>query len=188
MDGIFMEALQSAELLVLNWIQGNLRCELLDTFFSAFTALCDHGELWIALSVVLLLCKKRRIEGFCLGAGQLTNLLITNLTLKPLVGRIRPFSVNTAVELLVAMPADASFPSGHTACSFAAAAALKAVGSPLWKPAVVVAGLMGLSRLYLYVHWPTDILGGMAVGWIAGWLGARVVILVALKRASRGSW
>ena len=112
------------------------------------------------------------------------NLVITNLTLKPLVGRIRPFAVNTAVELLIAMPGDASFPSGHTACSFAAVAALKAAGSPLWKPALLVAVLMGLSRLYLYVHWPTDVLGGMVVGWFAGWIGARLVQLIHEKRKS----
>lgn len=179
-----MEALQTTELAILNWIQGNLRCGLLDAFFPVFTTLCNHGELWIALSIVLLLRKGRRMDGLCLGAGELTNLVITNLTLKPLIGRIRPFAVNTVAELLIAMPGDASFPSGHTACSFAAAAALKAVGSPLWKPVAGVAVLMGISRLYLYVHWPTDILGGMVIGWFAGWLGARVVLLAAEKLAS----
>lgn len=176
-----METLQTIEIAVLNWMQSYLRCDALDVFFSTFTSLCNHGELWIILTVCLLLWKNHRKTGLCLGVGQLTNLLITNLTLKPLVGRIRPFAVNTAVELLIAMPGDASFPSGHTACSFAAAAALKTEGSSRWKPTLFVAVLMGLSRLYLYVHWPTDILGGIAVGWFAGWFGARLVQMIHEK-------
>ena len=83
--------------------------------------------------------------------------------------------VNSAVELLVAVPADASFPSGHTAASFAAVFALYFSGSPLWRPAAVLASLIAFSRLYLYVHWPTDILGGILLGMAVGWLGAKLV-------------
>lgn len=102
------------------------------------------------------------------------DLICCNIVLKPLVGRVRPFLVNTAVELLTAPPADASFPSGHTAASFAAVFALRASGSPLWKPALVLAAGIAFSRLYLYVHWPTDVLGGILVGAAAGWAGARL--------------
>ena len=76
------------------------------------------------------------------------------------------------VELLVPPPTDASFPSGHTAASFAAVFALKASGSPLWKPALAVAVAMAFSRLYLYVHWPSDVLFGALVGAAAGFIGA----------------
>ena len=180
-----MYALQTLEFSILDQIQAVFQCAFLDSFFPAFTALCNHGELWIVLAVLLLLTKRHRKTGCCLGAAQITNLVITNLTLKPLIGRIRPFAVNTAVELLIAMPGDASFPSGHTACSFAAVAALKAAGHPIWKGAALIAVLMGLSRLYLYVHWPTDILGGALVGWLAGWLGAKMVLVSADRLASR---
>jgi len=180
-----METLQTIELAVLDWMQEYLRSDLMDAFFPAFTSLCNAAELWIALAVIFVLLRRHRIAGLSVGAGLLTNLVITNLTLKPLIGRIRPFAVNTAVELLIAMPGSASFPSGHTACSFAAVAALKAAGSPFWKPALPVAVLMGLSRMYLYVHWPTDILGGAVIGWFAGWLGARLVLLAAEKIRAR---
>ena len=167
--------MQQTELAILDWMQTHLRCGALDAFFPWFTSLANHGEVWIALAVLLLFWKKTRQTGLSVGAGLVLDYAVCNLTLKPLIGRIRPFVVNTAVELLVAAPTDASFPSGHTAVSFAAAGALYGAGSPLWKPAAVAAALMAVSRLYLYVHWPTDILGGMAVGWLCGLLGAKIV-------------
>ena len=96
--------------------------------------------------------------------------------------------MNPLVELLVAPPLDASFPSGHTAAAFAVVFALKTSGSPLWKPAAVWAVLMAFSRLYLYVHWPTDILGGIILGAIVGWGGAKLVRIakVYLKRKKAG--
>ena len=101
------------------------------------------------------------------------NLVSCNLLLKPLVGRLRPFTVQ-AVDLLIPPPGDFSFPSGHTAVSFAAVFALKASGSPLWKPALAMALVLAFSRLYLYVHWPSDVLGGAVLGAAVGWAGARL--------------
>lgn len=167
--------MQQFELAILDWIQLYVRCPVLDRIVPVFTRLNDHGEIWIVLAVVLLLFKKHRQSGLSVGAGLLIDLVVCNLALKPLIGRVRPFLVNTAVELLVEAPSSASFPSGHTASSFAAAGALWAMGNPLWKPTVVAAALMAASRMYLYVHWPTDILGGIAVGWLCGVLGARLV-------------
>ena len=112
--------LQTVELAILDWIRGALRSDALDAFFPWFTSLANHGEIWIALAVLLLFWKKTRRAGLSVGAGLLLDYAVCNLTLKPLIGRIRPFAVNAAVELLVAAPTDASFPSGHTAVSFAA--------------------------------------------------------------------
>lgn len=167
--------MQQLELAILDWIQKYLRSPVMDTLVPMFTKLNDNGEIWIILAVLLFLLKKHRQAGLSVGAGLLLNLVVCNWTLKPLVGRIRPFMVNTAVELLVKAPSSASFPSGHTASSFAVVGALWAVKHPLWKPAAVVAALMAFSRLYLYVHWPTDILGGIVVGWLCGWFGAKLV-------------
>jgi undecaprenyl-diphosphatase len=173
--------MQAAELAILDWIQAHLRCGLLDTAMSAVSHLADHGEIWILLAVVLLFIKGQRRYGASVACALVLDLIGCNMILKPLIGRVRPFAVNAAVELLTKAPTDAAFPSGHTACSFAAVLALKTAGSPLWKPALVLAALIGFSRLYLYVHWPTDVLGGMLLGAAVGWLGAKLVE-VATKR------
>ena len=177
------------ELAILDWIQTHLRCEFLDAVLPAISWTCNHGELWIVLAVVLLLIRRQRRYGLAVACGLILDLISCNLLLKPLVGRIRPFAVNTAVELLVTPPLDASFPSGHTAASFAAVFALRTAGSPLWKPALAAAVVIAFSRLYLYVHWPSDVLGGALLGAAVGWAGAKLAEkgeqALARKRAGR---
>ena len=166
--------MQAMELAVLDWIQLHLRCEFLDMALPAVSRLSDHGEIWILLAVLLLAFRKTRPVGAALSCALVLDLAACNMLLKPLIGRVRPFAVNQAVELLTRAPMDASFPSGHTAASMTAASALKTAGSPLWRPALVLAVVIALSRLYLYVHWPTDVLGGTFLGFALGWLGAKL--------------
>jgi len=167
--------MESVELAVLDWIQAHLRCGLLDTLMPAVSWTANHGEVWILLAAVLVLIRGQRRRGAAVGCALALDLVACNLILKPLIGRARPFVVYPAVELLIPPPLDASFPSGHTAASFAAVFALKASGSPLWKPALVLAAAIAFSRLYLYVHWPSDVLGGILLGAACGWAGARLV-------------
>ena len=175
--------LQSMEFAVLNWIQLHCRSEALDAVLPFVSWICDHGEVWILLAVILLAFKKTRRTGAVVAVALALDVVCCNLLLKPLIGRVRPFVVNPAVELLVSAPMDASFPSGHTASSFAAAAALRAAGSRLWLPAFVLAALIAFSRLYLYVHWPSDVLAGGVLGIFLGFAGDRVVS--ALERWGR---
>ena len=165
--------MQSAELAILDWIQLHCRSGLLDAVLPAISWTCNHGELWILLALCLVIYKRTRRQGWTVATALVLDLVCCNLLLKPLIGRIRPFAVNTAVELLIPPPLDASFPSGHTAASFAAVFALRASGSPLWKPALAVAAAIAFSRLYLYVHWPSDVLGGALLGAFLGWAAAR---------------
>ena len=167
--------MQAFELSILDWLQTHLRCGPLDAVLVPITHTCDHGELWILLAVLLVLWRKKRRSGLGMGAALAVDFVSCNLILKPLFGRIRPFMVNSGVELLVAPPLDASFPSGHTAASFAAVFALFFLKDPLWKPALAAAIVIAFSRLYLYVHWPSDVLGGVLVGLFAGWCGAWLV-------------
>jgi len=179
--------MQAAELAILNSIQ-QLRCDLLDAVMMFISWTGNHGTVWILLAVLLLLLKRQRHHGLTAACALILDLISCNLILKPLIGRVRPFAFNPAMDLLIAPPLDASFPSGHTAAAFAVVFAMKASGSPLWKPAAVWAALMAFSRLYLYVHWPTDILGGIILGAIVGWGGAKLIRIAKadLKRKKAG--
>ena len=125
--------------------------------------------------------------GNFLSSALLLDLVVCNGFLKPLIGRLRPFQINTAIELLTQAPLDASFPSGHTAASLTAVTALwRAGGAPKWLrwAALILAVVIALSRIYLYVHWPTDVLGGAVLGAVLGWTGAWLVF--RLRRRLRG--
>ena len=173
--------MQELELGILDWIQAHLRCGFLDAALPLISRTCDHGEVWILLAAVLLLMKRQRRYGAALTGGLLLDVVSCNVILKPLVGRLRPFAVR-GVELLVEAPLDASFPSGHTAVSFAAVFALKTAGSPLWKPALAVALVMAFSRLYLYVHWPSDVVAGALLGAAVGWAGAKLTAALGQRK------
>lgn len=173
------------ELEILNWIQ-TLRTEVGDWLIPWITSLGNAGFIWILLAAVLLAVPRTRRTGLVLAAALLFDLLFCNLLLKPLAARIRPFDVNTSVQLLIPAPQDFSFPSGHTAASFAAVAALYLSGGKrLWKAVLLLAVLIAFSRLYLYVHYPTDVLGGAAVGLFCGWLGNRTVRFASEQRKRR---
>lgn len=176
--------MQAFELGILNWIQIHCRCAALDVLMPAVSLICNHGEVWIVLAVILLLNKKTRKSGTVLAVALLLDYLVCNMTLKPLIGRIRPCDVNKTIELLIHRPGDYSFPSGHSASSFAAVGALKASDSRLWRPALALGLLICFSRLYLYVHWPSDVLGGIVLGTALGYLAWYLVR--RLKRCSPG--
>lgn len=166
------------ELHILDMIQ-KMRTPLLDSFMSNITKLGNAGIIWILLTVILLAIPKTRKTGIVLAAALIADLILCNVILKPLVARIRPFDVNTAIQLIVKRPHDYSFPSGHTAASVTAVVALYLAGEKrLWKPALILACLITFSRLYLYVHYPTDILGGIIAGIAAGYIGYKLTFLL----------
>lgn len=147
------------EIHILNMIQ-NLRTPIGDVVVPLITRLGDAGIIWIILTVLLLIIPKTRKTGVIMLAALLVDVLLCNVFIKNLVARTRPFDVNTAVQLLVAKPRDYSFPSGHTAASFASVTALY-LGrrEEDMESGSCTCVLIALSRLYLYVHYPTDIIG-----------------------------
>lgn len=171
------------EISVLDWIQ-KLHTPLGDALMMFFSRLGNAGLIWIILAAVLLMIPKLRKTGFVVAAALLIDVIVCNGILKPVVARVRPYDINTAVSLIIARPTDYSFPSGHTAAAFAAVFGLLCAGSRLWIPAGLLAILIAFSRMYLYVHYPTDILGGMLVGIAAG-AAAAVLVRAALKRKGR---
>ena len=180
-----MRAVLAFEFSILDWIQANLRTPVADLLMPAITALGDNGLIWIGLAGVLLLLPKYRRAGAAVLTGLLLEVLCCNLLLKPLVARVRPCGINTAVQLLIARPEDFSFPSGHTGASFAAVSALFASGNKLWIPALLLAALIAFSRLYLYVHYPTDILAGIVIGVMSGWTGQKLISMAGMMRGKR---
>lgn len=163
-------------------IQG-LRTPAGDRIMCFVTSLGNGGMIWILLAVVLLLIPRTRRSGAVLLTALIFDVILCNGILKNAFARVRPCDVNTAVQLLIPRPDDYSFPSGHTAASFAAAAALFFAGErKLWKPALVLAVLIAFSRLYLYVHYPTDILGGILLGIACGYMGMRGTDQILIKR------
>ena len=165
------------EIQILDWIQNCIRTPFGDVVMPILTSFSNNGEIWIILGAVLLIFKKTRKLGIALLLALLLDLIFCDNLLKPLIARTRPFVVNPAANVLVELPKSYSFPSGHTAVSFSGAMALVFGKAKkwLWIPAVLVASLIAFSRLYVYVHYPTDILGGIALGTILGFASNKIV-------------
>lgn len=172
--------MNSIELAILDAIQG-LRSPALDFVMKYVTHLGDAGLLFIILTALLLGFKKTRIYGAVCASALALDVLSVNIIIKPLVARARPFTLRPDLLLLIAQPLDFSFPSGHTALAFAFASAIGAYSKKYQLWAYVLAGLIAFSRLYLYVHFPSDILVGAAIGLLCGYL-ARLIWRRSLKK------
>jgi len=162
-----VNVLSAAELEILLWIRMNLAGGgAADRIMVFFTTLGNLGFIWVLSGLILLLLPAHRRNGLILLAALLAGVLLGEGILKHLVMRPRPFTLLPELNLLIPPPGTWSFPSGHTTSSAAAAVVLGRV-YPRWKwPVALVAGLIALSRLYLTVHYPTDILAGGVLGFL----------------------
>lgn len=142
----------------------------MDSFMVTVTHLGDAGIVWITLGFILCICRKTRVCGILLLTGLLIGLLLGNVALKNIIARDRPCWIREMTDLLIAVPKDYSFPSGHTLSSFIAATVLFHCDKRWGIPAYILAALIAFSRLYLFVHFPTDVLAGMILGIIIGCL------------------
>ena len=182
------------DLPILEWIAEYLRCAFLDAVMPIITLLGDGGIFWIAIAVILLFLPKYRKVGLAMGAALLLGVLVCNVTMKPLFARIRPYDFQLEysgkeIQLLIAAQHDFSFPSGHTLASFEAATVLAIHNKKLGIPALILACLIAFSRLYLYVHYPTDVLFSVVMGIGFAFLGNYLVkkgfALYAAKKAAK---
>lgn len=173
-----MNSITRIDFVLLDAIQTHWRSEALDYLMAGITHVGDVGAVWIVLTLVFLLIPRTRLLGLTMLCALVVESLCVNLMLKPLVGRERPFALNDAVSLFIAKPLDYSFPSGHSGASFAAACGLAFAKAPkgLWIPALCLAALIAFSRVYLYVHYPSDVVAGAIIGTLAALLAARVVL------------
>ena len=176
MDQFMSWMAEAFDLPILDWIAENIANPVLDAVMPVITVLGDAGIFWILCAVALLCFPKHRKTGLAMGAALIIGLLICNLTLKPLVERIRPYDyqakyLGNEIKLLISRQSDFSFPSGHTIASFEAATVLMIRNKKLGVPALVLAILIAFSRLYLYVHYPTDVLVSVVLGVGIAFLG-----------------
>lgn len=178
-----MEALINLDGNILLFIQEYIRQDWMTPFWTMITSLGNGGRFWIGLSVLLLIPKKTRKAGIAALLAMILNLLFTNVVLKNMVARIRPYEVIAGLRILIDPEKSFSFPSGHTACSFAAAYAYyRCSTQKRWGiAALVLAGLIGFSRLYVGVHYPTDVIGGALIGIFAAWLASVAVKFISEK-------
>ncbi|MDD4714954.1 MAG: phosphatase PAP2 family protein [Oscillospiraceae bacterium] len=164
--------------LILNYIQNNLRFSVLDKIMPVVSRTGNDGAIWLVIAFLLFLSRRHREAGFMLVVSLAVCVIIGNLTLKPLVARRRPCAMHPGVKLLIPMPKDHSFPSGHTMSSFAAATILFMADKGWGILGFALAALIAYSRLYLYVHYPSDVLCGMICGVLIAFVTVKLVILL----------
>lgn len=158
---------------ILFWIQNYIVHPILTPIFKVITLAGNAGILWFIIALLLLVSKKTRPWSLAIVFSLILTGLVGNVIIKNLVARPRPFQI-LYFELLISPPSGYSFPSGHTLSSFAAATALFCYNKKWGALAYVMAFLMGFSRLYFFVHFPTDVIVGAVLGLLLGWLGYRM--------------
>ena len=157
------------------WLQ-SVRNDFLSPLLVFITHMGDIAVFWILLSLVLIALPRTRRFGLTAACALIFSALINNVVLKPLVGRVRPYELIESLKILIRKPVDSSFPSGHTGAGIAVSWAIfrsspKKYGIPL----VILAVLISFSRLYVGVHFPTDVLAGIVTGLLSGELAFRIM-------------
>lgn len=173
----FLETVFSIDFSVLDFIQSTMRCDFLNVVMAFFSYIGESGGIWIITAVIMLCFRKTRATGVMVICAVVIGFLIGEIGIKNLVCRPRPFTINTDVELTIKTPSGYSFPSGHTCSSFAAATVMIVRDKRFGIPAICVAVLVAFSRLYNYVHFPSDVLCGMLLGIIC----ATAVVIIFKK-------
>ena len=159
-----MSLLQNIDNSILEFIKNNMHSSIMDKIMIICTYLGNGGAIWIAIAALLTISKKYRKVGLMMLVALVIGYLMGEGILKHIFKRERPFTHIPGIELLAKRPKSYSFPSGHTTSSFAAAGIL-AYSFRRYAPVFyLLAGLIAFSRLYLYMHYPSDVLGGVILG------------------------
>ena len=185
----FVEIITNIDFSILDFIQENIRNTFLDPVMAVLGYLGEAGAVWIILGIVLLFFRKTRPAGVCMLAAMALGYLIGDIGIKHLVARPRPFLVNTDVDLYINAPTSHSFPSGHSTASFAAVTSLFGMlKEKRWiaYSALGLAILIVFSRLYNYVHYPSDVLCGILLGVICGLVMALIFKKTKLDKRLSG--
>jgi len=169
-----LELIQNIDSSLLEFIQRAMRTGILDVVMPFITRLGSGGAIWVAFGIFFVCKKEYRVLGFSILGALVLSFVVGNLILKPVIARPRPSDVNLEMILLISRPSGYSFPSGHTMSSFAVATAMWLHNRRLGVLALILAALISFSRLYLYVHYPTDILVGIIIGVSLGFIATKI--------------
>ncbi len=159
-----IERIQDADWAILNWIRRHLRCGFLNFLMPKITWLGNLGLVWLAIAGMMIFRGTFRNGGILVIVGLCIGVLVGNLFLKHLVARSRPCWFRAPKEMLITMPNGYSFPSGHALSSAIAATILTATDGKFALVAILLAVLIAFSRLYLGVHFPSDVLCSAVLG------------------------
>ena len=159
-----MDIIREIDFMVLEYIREHLRNGFLDNIMPVVTAFGNMGMFWVVVALIISAKRKYRKCSITMMIGMILGVILGNFVVKNIVRRDRPCWINEISDMLIANPQDFSFPSGHTMSSFIAATILFYYDKRLGVPSFGVALLIAFSRMYLYVHFPTDIIGGAMLG------------------------
>lgn len=166
---------------VIHFVDENLRCEFMDKIMRFVSSLGNNGAIWIGIAFALIILGgEKRKAGWLMIFSLAVEASICNVIIKPTVARVRPNDKHN-LDITIKRPTDYSFPSGHTAASFAAAYSMCLSGFKKGLPMIYLSILMGFSRIYLLVHYPMDVI----VGAILGIVSASSVHKLSRKRRKK---
>ncbi|MEG0614254.1 MAG: phosphatase PAP2 family protein [Oscillospiraceae bacterium] len=183
-----MQFIQNLDDKILQLIQDFLTTPIMDKIMIFFTNLGEYGAIWFVIALILMIPKKNRKCSLLILISVAVGFIFGNVVLKSAIGRIRPCNLNLDFPMLIPRPTGFSCPSGHSISSFAAATAIFIHYKPFGNAAFIVAFLIAFSRMYLYVHYPSDIIFGSILGIIVAILMSLIMNKIeknSIKRADR---
>ena len=173
------------DIYLLDFIQNILRTPFNDVIFTIITLMGELGFIWLLISVIFIIGKKRRTNGFLILTALAACILIGNLIIKNIVARPRPFTLNEEIDLFIPPPRGYSFPSAHTMTSFAAATVICYTDKKIGIFSLCLASLIAFSRIYLYVHYPSDVIAGLLSGIAVGMAVCEIYRSIASRRKNK---
>lgn len=181
----------SIDHVILLWIENHLRFAWMTPFWKLVTLLGNGGIFWILVCLVMLCMKKTRKAGIVMVIALIVNALLVNVCIKNVVARVRPYDAFDDIIRLIEAQKDYSFPSGHTSASFACAFGMYlGLHKEMKKysiPFFVIATLVGFSRLYLAVHYPSDVLGGVVIGILSAFVALFLLSKMETYKQNEGN-
>ena len=161
---------------ILYYVQDNMRSEILNEVVKVFTSLGNYGLIWILFTLALLIYSDTRKVGMMCAVALIIDLILCNGILKNVIARTRPYDAFENIRCIISPQPDYSFPSGHTASSFAAVvpAIVNKNTRRIGVVALIIAILMAVSRIYVCVHYPSDVVGGLIIGMLCGAVSCKI--------------